>query len=54
MKLIYTGDQGELNVPLKNGQLVTFPRGKAVEMPDEAIAAELITRDGWAVAEPTE
>lgn len=51
MKLIYNGEQGEVQVPLKNGARVIYPRGVAVDMPDEAIATELVSRADWSAAE---
>ncbi len=48
MKLIYNGEQGQVEVPLATGNRVIYPRGVAVEMPDEAIANELLTRPDWA------
>jgi hypothetical protein len=51
MKLIYTGEQAEVNVPLKNGARVLFVRGVANDMPDEDIALELLSRSDWKAAE---
>lgn len=53
MKIVYNGEQAELQVPVGSARLV-FQRGVAAEMPDEKIATELLTRPDWSAASEEE